>query len=145
MTGLIILNLTVATGFPWAVFPLVRWGIGLTAHYLFGLRWADKSITDRQYEDRTARHHHQPGPPDARRTAGRYRRLGRGDPWTAAGCRRATQDERRTSMPAAATSISWLGALGWLPAITAAGFLVAWVLTTWLGMRRSPASRPWPC
>ena len=48
MTGLIILNLTVATGFPWAVFPLVGWGIGLTAHYLFGLRWADKAITDRQ-------------------------------------------------------------------------------------------------
>ena len=48
MTGLIILNLTVATEFPWAVFPLVCWGIGLTAHYLFGLRWADKAITDRQ-------------------------------------------------------------------------------------------------
>ena len=48
MTGLIILNLTVATEFPWAVFPLVCWGIGLTAHYLFGLRWADKTITDRQ-------------------------------------------------------------------------------------------------
>jgi 2TM domain len=48
MTGLIILNLTVATGFPWAVFPLIGWGIGLTMHYLFGLRWADKTITDRQ-------------------------------------------------------------------------------------------------
>ena len=48
MTGLIILNLTVATAFPWAVFPLVGWGIGLTLHYLFGLRWADTAITDRQ-------------------------------------------------------------------------------------------------
>jgi 2TM domain len=48
MTGLVILNLTVATEFPWAVFPLIGWGIGLTAHYLFGLRWADKAITDRQ-------------------------------------------------------------------------------------------------
>ena len=48
MTGLIILNLTVATEFPWAVFPLIGWGIGLTMHYLFGLRWADKTITDRQ-------------------------------------------------------------------------------------------------
>jgi hypothetical protein len=48
MTGLIILNLTVATEFPWAVFPLVCWGIGLTAHYLFGLRWVNKAITDRQ-------------------------------------------------------------------------------------------------
>ena len=48
MTGLIILNLTVASEFPWAVFPLIGWGIGLTLHYLFGLRWADKAITDRQ-------------------------------------------------------------------------------------------------
>jgi 2TM domain len=48
MTGLIILNLTVATEFPWAVFPLVGWGIGLTLNYLFGLRWVDKAITDRQ-------------------------------------------------------------------------------------------------
>jgi hypothetical protein len=48
MTGLIILNLTVATEFPWAVFPLVGWGIGLTMHYLFGLRWVDKTIGDRQ-------------------------------------------------------------------------------------------------
>jgi 2TM domain len=30
MTGLIILNLTVATEFPWVIFPLVGWGIGLT-------------------------------------------------------------------------------------------------------------------
>jgi hypothetical protein len=48
MTGLIILNLTVATEFPWVVFPLIGWGIGLTLHYLFGLRWINKAITDRQ-------------------------------------------------------------------------------------------------
>jgi hypothetical protein len=48
MTGLIILNPTVASEFPWAVFPLVGWGIGLTAHSLYGLRWAEKTITDRQ-------------------------------------------------------------------------------------------------
>ena len=47
-TGLIILNLTVATEFPWALFPLVGWGIGLTLHYLFGLRWVNKAISDRQ-------------------------------------------------------------------------------------------------
>jgi hypothetical protein len=41
-------------------------------------------------------------------------------------------------MPTAATSISWLGALGWLTAIAAASFLVAWVLTNRLGMRRTP-------
>jgi hypothetical protein len=41
-------------------------------------------------------------------------------------------------MPTAATSISWLGALGWLAAIAAASFLVAWVLTALLGVRRTP-------
>jgi hypothetical protein len=41
-------------------------------------------------------------------------------------------------MPTAATSISWLGALGWLSAIAAASFLVAWVLTSLLGVRRTP-------
>jgi 2TM domain len=39
MTGLIILNLTLATEFPWVIFPLIGWGIGLTLHYLYGLRW----------------------------------------------------------------------------------------------------------
>jgi hypothetical protein len=41
-------------------------------------------------------------------------------------------------MPTAATSISWLGALGWLAAIAAASFLAAWVLTSRLGVRRTP-------
>jgi hypothetical protein len=41
-------------------------------------------------------------------------------------------------MPTAATSITWLGALGWLAAIAAASFLVAWVLTSRLGVRRTP-------
>jgi hypothetical protein len=41
-------------------------------------------------------------------------------------------------MPTAATSISWLGALGWLAAIAAASFLVTWVLTSRLGVRRTP-------
>jgi hypothetical protein len=41
-------------------------------------------------------------------------------------------------MPTAATSISWFGSLGWLAAISAAGFLVTWVLTTRLGLRRTP-------
>jgi hypothetical protein len=41
-------------------------------------------------------------------------------------------------MPTTAASISWLGALGWLSAIGAAGFLVAWGLTSRLGVRRTP-------
>jgi hypothetical protein len=41
-------------------------------------------------------------------------------------------------MATATASISWLGALGWLSAIAAASFLVAWVLTSRLGVRRTP-------
>jgi hypothetical protein len=41
-------------------------------------------------------------------------------------------------MPTAATSISWLGALGWLTAIATASFLVTWVLTSRLDLRRTP-------
>jgi hypothetical protein len=41
-------------------------------------------------------------------------------------------------MPTAATSISWLSALGWLTAIAAASFLAAWILTSRLGVRRTP-------
>ena len=41
-------------------------------------------------------------------------------------------------MPTATASISWLGALGWLSAIAAAGFLIAWFLTTRLRVRRTP-------
>jgi hypothetical protein len=46
--------------------------------------------------------------------------------------------EWRTIMPTATASISWLDALGWLSAIAAASFLAAWVLTTRLGVRRTP-------
>jgi hypothetical protein len=41
-------------------------------------------------------------------------------------------------MPIPDASISWLGSLGWLLVITAAGFLVTWLLTNRLGMRRIP-------
>jgi hypothetical protein len=41
-------------------------------------------------------------------------------------------------MATATASISWLGALGWLSAIAAASFLVTWVLTSRLGVRRTP-------
>ena len=48
MTGLIILSVTVGDVFPWAGLPLACWGVGLTLHYLFGVRWADKTISGRQ-------------------------------------------------------------------------------------------------
>lgn len=31
---MVILNLTVTKGFPWAIFPLIGWGIGLFFHRL---------------------------------------------------------------------------------------------------------------
>jgi uncharacterized membrane protein YdbT with pleckstrin-like domain len=52
MTGLIILNgLLIAftdANFPWAVFPLVCWGLGLTAHYFCGYRSAERQVRARQ-------------------------------------------------------------------------------------------------
>ncbi|HEU4450488.1 MAG TPA: 2TM domain-containing protein [Gaiellaceae bacterium] len=52
MTGLITLNaLLIAftdANFPWAVFPLVGWGIGLTFHYIYGFRRAGGEIRARQ-------------------------------------------------------------------------------------------------
>jgi hypothetical protein len=62
MTGLIVVNgLLIAysdTNFPWVIFPLVGWGIGLTFHYLFGYRHAGDEARDRQlrvedYAERT--------------------------------------------------------------------------------------------
>ena len=60
MTGLIVLNSILIANtdadFPWAVFPLVGWGIGLTFHYLYGFRrakhdgqllWAGVPVTGR--------------------------------------------------------------------------------------------------
>jgi hypothetical protein len=37
-TLLIAINLFVAQEFPWVVFPIVFWGIGVTMHYMFGVR-----------------------------------------------------------------------------------------------------------
>ena len=34
--------------FPWAIFPLVGWGIGLAFHYYYGFRHADLPIRARQ-------------------------------------------------------------------------------------------------
>ena len=115
-----------ATEFPWAVFPLVGWGIGLTLHYLSGLRWADKTITDRQarIEQRAAATRGRP--PDARRVQAGVPR-----PANLDGMEEHGHGHRhRIDLLA--------GALGWLAAIAAAGFLVAWVLTSRLGMRRTP-------
>jgi hypothetical protein len=48
MTGLIILSVTLGDVFPWAGLPLACWGVGLTLHYLYGVRWVDKTMSGRQ-------------------------------------------------------------------------------------------------
>src|SRR5690242_12709350 len=52
MTGLIVLNaLLIAytdANFPWVVFPLVGWGVGLGLHYVFGYRHAADEARARQ-------------------------------------------------------------------------------------------------
>lgn len=52
MTGLIALNsLLIAftdADFPWVVFPLLGWGIGLTFHYVYGFRRASDEAHARQ-------------------------------------------------------------------------------------------------
>jgi hypothetical protein len=54
MTGLITLNALLwaftDADFPWAAFPLVGWGIGLTFHYIDAYRREGRSIRDRQRE-----------------------------------------------------------------------------------------------
>jgi hypothetical protein len=53
-TGLIVLNaLLIAytdANFPWAIFPLVGWGIGLTLHYIYGFRNAADEASSRQHK-----------------------------------------------------------------------------------------------
>ena len=54
MTGLIVVNaLLIAltdADFPWVIFPLLGWGIGLTFHYIYGYRRAGSEIRARQAE-----------------------------------------------------------------------------------------------
>jgi hypothetical protein len=50
--GLITLNVLLWTladvNFPWAIFPLIGWGIGLAFHYYYGFRHAEIPIRNRQ-------------------------------------------------------------------------------------------------
>ena len=52
ITGLIVLNVLLIAftdaNFPWVVFPLVGWGIGLTFHYVDAYRRPGAAIRARQ-------------------------------------------------------------------------------------------------
>ncbi|MCK4476588.1 MAG: 2TM domain-containing protein [Methanophagales archaeon] len=32
----------------WFFYPLIGWGIGITAHYLWGVRWIEKELKERE-------------------------------------------------------------------------------------------------
>ncbi|MCF7805351.1 MAG: 2TM domain-containing protein [Candidatus Marinimicrobia bacterium] len=48
---LVLINLTFVPEFLWFLFPMVGWGIGLTMHYLFGVRRLEDSGTTGQFSD----------------------------------------------------------------------------------------------
>jgi hypothetical protein len=54
---MIAVNLRYTPEFSWFPFPLLGWSIGLTVHYLLGVRWIGELITRRQasIEHRAAR------------------------------------------------------------------------------------------
>ena len=53
--GLVLLNVLVASEFPWAIFPVLGMSIGLAAHWWFGVRHLDETMTRHQDEvERTA-------------------------------------------------------------------------------------------
>ena len=55
--GLVLLNVLVASEFPWAIFPVVGMSMGLAAHWWFGVRHLDETMTRHQDEvERTAEH-----------------------------------------------------------------------------------------
>lgn len=47
-TLLIVLNLVVVPGYLWFFYPLITWGIGLSLHYLYEIRWVRRQIEDRE-------------------------------------------------------------------------------------------------
>ena len=46
--GLIALNVFVASGFPWAIFPVVGMSIGLYVHWRFGVVKAEETVRQHQ-------------------------------------------------------------------------------------------------
>lgn len=42
--GLGVTNLMFFSGFPWSLFPLLGWGIGLVAHYLDAIVWSKRDL-----------------------------------------------------------------------------------------------------
>ena len=45
---LIIINLMYSPEKIWFFYPLIGWGIGISMHYLFGVRWLEKTLKERE-------------------------------------------------------------------------------------------------
>ncbi|PIV27969.1 MAG: hypothetical protein COS36_03825 [Candidatus Altarchaeum sp. CG03_land_8_20_14_0_80_32_618] len=45
---LIAINLIYSPKAIWFFYPLIGWGIGISMHYLFGVRWIEKGIKERE-------------------------------------------------------------------------------------------------
>ena len=43
-SALITVNILLAPVFPWAIFPLIGWGIGITMHYTFGVKRLEATL-----------------------------------------------------------------------------------------------------
>jgi 2TM domain len=47
-TVLVLVNVFAVPDFYWFPFPLLCWGLGLTVHYLCGVRWVERGLVARQ-------------------------------------------------------------------------------------------------
>ena len=45
---LIAINLLYSPEAIWFFYPLLGWGIGISMHYLFGIRWLEKKLKERE-------------------------------------------------------------------------------------------------
>ena len=43
---LIAINLIYSPQIIWFLYPLIGWGIGISMHYLFGIRWIEKGLEE---------------------------------------------------------------------------------------------------
>jgi len=47
-TMLIAINLIYSPEAIWFFYPLIGWGIGISMHYLFGVRWIETELKERE-------------------------------------------------------------------------------------------------
>ena len=45
---LITINLIYSPEAIWFFYPLIGWGIGISMHYLFGVRWVEKELKEQE-------------------------------------------------------------------------------------------------